>query len=190
MITVELDMSRRVFSQNTYVGFGLIEVLVSIMLLALIIGIAIPSYRDFINQKRLQSAVEDLYNLIRVARSESLNQQTTVFLSFTPGANWCYGLNNTAACDCTVANSCRINIIETVVRSTDYPGQATTLAVNGFSGGGAPSIIFQGNLGDIALGGTAVFSLLDFSVTITVNTKGLVTICSDNVKGYSLCTGS
>lgn len=175
--------------QNTLTGFSLIELLVTITVLSLLLGIAVPSYNNFITQKQLRIGTEDLYNYIKIAKSTSLNKQTTVYLSLRTGANWCYGLSDTADCDCTVANSCLVNGVQTVLRNSSYSGQPLSLSVAGFSGtASAPYIQFQGNRGTVSVGGSAGFSSSGLSTSISTNTKGLVTICSDNISSYISCT--
>lgn len=174
---------------NKVLGFTLIEMLVTVCVLAILVGIAIPSYNKFITQKRLRIGAEDLYNFIKAAQSVSLNKQTTTYVSFKTGSNWCYGLSDTAACDCSTVNSCTVNGLQTVINSTRYTGPSMTLDVAGFSGAASsPYILFQGNRGTVGTAGSASLGLSSLSVTISTNTMGLVTICSDNISGYPSCT--
>ncbi len=174
--------------QNTH-GFTLIELLITISAVSLLLGIAIPSYNKFITSKQIRVVTEDLYNYIKTAQSTSLNKQTTIYLSLKTGANWCYGLSDTANCDCATVNSCQVNGVQTVLNNSNYSGKPLTLAVTGFSGtSGAPFIQFQGNRGTISDAGSAGFSSSGYSATLTTSTMGLVSICSDTVSGYKLCT--
>jgi prepilin-type N-terminal cleavage/methylation domain-containing protein len=171
-------------------GFTLIEILVTIIILALLVGFAIPSYRDFMDQKRLRSATEDLYNFIKTSQSRGLNLPSSYYMSFQTGTSWCYGLSDTSTCDCTSPTSCTVAGIGTRTQSSDYSGQAITVAVTGFNGsGGSPYILFEGRRGTIAATGTVTFtSALGLSTTIRANQQGLVTICSNSIKSYPSCS--
>lgn len=182
-------MSADDYDPNQVMGFTLIEALVTIAVIALIFGIAIPSYTNFINQKRVRMGTEDLYNYIKIAQSTSQNKQINFYLSFRTGANWCYGLDDGADCDCTASNSCTVDGVETVINNNKYSGQDLSLSITGFSGpANAPYILFNGQRGNVSVPGTASFSLSGLSTTITTNKQGLSSICSDNVSSYTLCT--
>ncbi|WP_165482264.1 GspH/FimT family pseudopilin [Fluoribacter gormanii] len=174
-------------SANKLRGFSLFEIMITIAILVIVMGIAFPSYTNFMNQKRVRTGTEELYNYIKIAQSEALTTKNTLYLSFRP-ANWCYGLSDTAPCDCTVVNSCLVNGIQTIVQSSDYSGNPVTLSIIGFSGSAsAPSIIFDGFHGTITSGGSITVTLSDKSATINANSMGLVTVCSNTVSGYQTC---
>lgn len=175
-------------SKTNQSGFTLLEILMAITIAAVLMAVAIPSYNYFITQKRVRLGTEDLYNFIKNAQSVSYTKPNNIYLSFTPGSNWCYGLSDSGVCDCNSAGSCMVNGTETIVRSSDYPGQALTLSVIGFSGGGTPFIELDGRHGTLLAGGAASFSLSNLSATISANTFGLVTKCSDNLSSFPSCT--
>lgn len=175
---------------KTKSGFSLIEMLAAIAVLSLLVGVGIPSYYNFLAQKKVRLSTEELNNYMKIAQSQSLNKHSTYYLSLRPGSSWCFGISDTVACDCAVVNSCTVSGVQTRVQSTEYSGQPITLALTGYTGAASnPSIVFNGGRGTVSAAGTASFSSAGLSATISTSTTGLVTICSDNITSYTPCTG-
>lgn len=61
-------------------GFSLIELVVTIMVLAIVVSIALPGMRDFIVGNRLSSAVNGFVGLINYARSEAIARNQDVMV--------------------------------------------------------------------------------------------------------------
>lgn len=61
-------------------GFTLIELMVTVAVLAIIVAIGVPSLQGFIASSRLRSASQDLWSSIQTARMEAIrrNQRVTV----------------------------------------------------------------------------------------------------------------
>jgi type IV fimbrial biogenesis protein FimT len=170
-------------------GFTLVEAMIVVALAGLLIGLALPAYNNMLAKQRVRIGTEDLASFIKTAQSQAKNKQTNVFLSFKPGANWCYGLNDVSACDCSVNNSCMINGVQTVVRSTDYSGVPLSIAITGLTGAATnPSIQFEGIRGTVNNAGSVVVTATNFSSTTSVSVMGLVTICSDTITSFTSCT--
>lgn len=55
-------------------GFTLIELMVTIAILAILIGIAIPSFQTMIQSNRLQSASAEFQSALLMARTEAINR--------------------------------------------------------------------------------------------------------------------
>lgn len=62
-------------------GFTLIELIVTVMVLAILTTAALPSFRSFITNQRIKSASFDLMALITFTRSEALKRNADVTLS-------------------------------------------------------------------------------------------------------------
>lgn len=103
-------------------GVTLIELMVTVVVLVVLIMIAAPAFQRMIERKRLEGAVENLYADMQYARTESIKRNKAVYLSFNEGADWCYGLDDTAYCNCSTANDCQIDGVEKVRSSADHLG--------------------------------------------------------------------
>lgn len=94
-------------------GFTIIELMITIVVLAILLAMAVPSMVDFYDRKRLISQTEAITNLLQLARSESIKHPSSatanlVSATFKPAAPWFVGLaNGTAAC--TNASTCVIS---------------------------------------------------------------------------------
>ncbi len=56
-------------------GFTLIELMVTMTVAAILVGIAIPNLRDFLRNNRLSGGVNDMLHSLQVARTEAIKRQ-------------------------------------------------------------------------------------------------------------------
>lgn len=71
-------------------GFTITEMMMSIAVLAILVGLAAPGFREIILSQAVKTASFDLFSNLVVARSEAITRNTTV--SVTPaGGNWSNG---------------------------------------------------------------------------------------------------
>lgn len=69
-------------------GFTLVEMMVTIAVLAIIIGIATPSFVDMMRQNTVRSQANELLALMHFARSEAIKRRVNVTVNLTPGKGW------------------------------------------------------------------------------------------------------
>lgn len=74
-------MPRRTRRQH---GFTLIELMVTVTLMAVMLAVGVPSFRDFIASQRVKSAVSEFNSALFLARSEAIKRNTQV--AITPAA--------------------------------------------------------------------------------------------------------
>lgn len=75
-------------------GFTLIELMVTIGIAALLLGIAAPSFREMAVRNRLSTYTNELISTINVARSEAVRRGTTVTICSSKDAASCAGTWN------------------------------------------------------------------------------------------------
>jgi type IV fimbrial biogenesis protein FimT len=70
-------------------GFTLIELMVAIMVLAILLGVAVPSFRDAALGSRLTAYANDLVASAQIARSEAIKRNAPVRLCVSAGGAAC-----------------------------------------------------------------------------------------------------
>lgn len=69
-------------------GFTLVELLVTVAVLAVVLGIAVPSYQSFISRNRLAATTNELVSALALARSEAVKRAKPVSVV---SADWSAG---------------------------------------------------------------------------------------------------
>lgn len=109
-------------------GVTLIELMVAVALVAVLLGLAAPSFQSFFQMQRLRGTNAQLVTDLQFARSEAVSRSVEVQVRFqTTTTMTCYILFTTtsaAQCDCTLAVGARCptngtNEIRTVQVPTD-----------------------------------------------------------------------
>ena len=108
-------------------GFTLVEVLITLLVLATVSSLAVASFISMLDNYRLEGAVQGLHADLQFARSEAVKRNQHVRITFTSGNSWSYTL---AALD----NAGTPTTIKTATVA-DYPG--TSMAAVSFGGGTA-----------------------------------------------------
>jgi type IV fimbrial biogenesis protein FimT len=69
-------------------GFTLIELMVTIAILAITLGLAVPSFQEFVARNRLAAATNELVSALALARSEAVKRAARVTVA---SADWTAG---------------------------------------------------------------------------------------------------
>ena len=173
-------------------GFTIVELMAVLAVLAIVAVLATPSFEEFRLRERVKGAANNLFTDLQFARSEAVQRNARVTVSFNTGATWCYGVSQgNAACNCSVANSCNIK----TVSSADFP--RVTLATASFvsASGTTNWYLIDPRMGQsldaagAAVTGTAQFSIGGRALRGELNAMGRVRMCAaaDPIPGYPAC---
>jgi type IV fimbrial biogenesis protein FimT len=83
--------------RGSQTGFTLLELMFGIAVLAILVGLAAPSFSSFINNNRVTTAQNDLVAALYVARSESVRRSTVITVCASTNAASCATQNDWAS---------------------------------------------------------------------------------------------
>ena len=146
-------------------GISLIEVMVTLSVVAILAAVAAPSFQSARDNSQMKGGTTALAADIEWARSQAIADATPTTVYFNPGANWCYGIDNDGACDCTNPASCSLKVVDNqdfnlLTLNNDTFGGSVTFGVDG-----VPDV--NGNTG---------FAVNGQNSTVAVNPIGRVTV--------------
>ena len=182
-------------------GFSLVELMMSIVLLAIGTAIALPSFRDQVEKRQVTNGAEQLASFVNIAQGTAmkLNRVVTVSWSYTDNNDWCIGaIDSETACDCTVTtwssdSYCKI-ASDTYKLSDDIATERGL--VHQIVGGDDSAYAFDPVRGLFTdLDDTLTMELRsrsgDYRLNLVVNNAGRVTVCSPAeeyaIPGYKEC---
>jgi len=162
-------------------GINLIEMLIALLIIGILATAAIPLFTSFIQNYRISASANNLQAALQYARTEAIKRNTHVYVSFSTGDTWCYGMNPGSACDCNVPSGCSLG-------TGQYgAAQKISLSVSGMTGN---AFYFEGTHGAASASSSATFTLYGNSaplITLSINRLGNVQLCSTGISGYTAC---
>ncbi|KGE04140.1 GspH/FimT family pseudopilin [Pseudohaliea rubra] len=72
-------------------GFTLVELMITIVVLGILIGLAAPAFRGFVAEQRIRAASMDLQMALTMARSEAVKRNARIELQRSNGTDWSGG---------------------------------------------------------------------------------------------------
>lgn len=174
-------------------GFSLIELLVTISIVAILVVMAVPNFRSWMNDARIRTAAESIQNGLRNARNEAAQRGTYVRFELTSasGAAWRFCQLATVEQTCTSTGS---TLIETrgasesavaISASTSATSQTQSALATALSGGVPAALTFdplaRANTGGSGTALTRVDVMGSTSVgrrlSVLVSAGGMVRLC-------------
>lgn len=183
-------------------GFTLVEVMVSIVLLAIGTALALPSYRDMVEKRQVTNGAEQLASFINTSQGIAMktNQVVTVSWSRSGHDDWCVGaVSGETACDCGESNPAAADFcqIDGQAHILDDSHTGSLELMHRMDGDGAYAFDpVRGLLVDLGDTFTAEMHSpsRDFRLNLLVNSTGRVLLCSEDyehrVPGYPECPGA
>ena len=90
-------------------GFTLLELMITLVIMAIVITVGLPSFNDFIAAQRVRTTASDIMSDIAFARAEAIKESRRVVMERVPGptGTWkdgwriCIDVNGDGDCDAT-----------------------------------------------------------------------------------------
>jgi type IV fimbrial biogenesis protein FimT len=174
-------------------GFTLIELMVTLTVVAILLTLAIPSFTGMIDKNRLKNAAETLYADLQFARAEAIKRNKKIRVSFfSNGSTWCYGLKENAKCDCLQTDIdeedfCKIGEVPKAISSTEFTG----VIISNSWANNSKSFSFTPLRGTVNGGNVEFQSAENKVVRVVIDILGSVRLCSPSgegkVNGYPVC---
>ncbi len=159
-------------------GFTLVELMITISVVAFLMAIAIPSFLQTLDKRRLIGAADNLLANLHHAQTESIKTNAQILTTFTEGTNWSYVVNSSpsqttsgANYQGTSLNAVTPRVAPAVLTITFDPKRGTMLQAPG----AATSLI-------------TITSALGLQLGLEVSLLSHMRICTPNsVGGYPAC---
>lgn len=179
-------------------GFTMIELLATVAVLGVLMALAAPNMRDFLDRQRLVGQVREIANLAQLARSEAISHSASgaaevksIAMTVSPGTSWFVGLaNGTAACSNSGTPACTINQGGANVAHTVTGSQCSTCTmVSPTTAQGAKVVVFD--LRGLVSGTDRTITLqspMGRQLSVSISRLGRISTCTPNsLSGYPAC---
>lgn len=187
-------VSNNATPMNKQRAFTLLELLITVAVLAIIASFAVPSMRSAAEKRRITGAAEEIYSQLQLARSEAIARSQPVFMNIDDGADWAIGISSDATCDpsdnvpaCTLPDAANNNPVTRRFTFNDHQDVSIAASAN--------QIIFRSQRGTATGANIDITSTGDmgYVMSVVIGPLGQISMCSPNadvskyVSGYRPC---
>lgn len=113
-------------------GYTLVELMIAIVVMGILMSLAVPSFRVWLQNSQIRNATESILNGIQRARAEAVARNANVEFVLGAGSSWVVRVVGGGNIDTRSSSEGSLNVTRTVT-----PAGATTLTFNSFGGLGA-----------------------------------------------------
>jgi prepilin-type N-terminal cleavage/methylation domain-containing protein len=166
-------------------GFTVVELLVTVSIVAVLLGLAVPSFRDLFERQRLETVADTIISDLRAARAEAISRgpEDSLMVEFTTASgSWSYTVTDAGGTvflqrtsDDLYGASVVMTVANTAFGDTDLDGKRdfSLDALRGLALDGAGAITLTSSSG--------------YDISVVRNLLGKVDMCSDSMNGYPTC---
>lgn len=109
-------------------GFTIVELMISIALLAIVSMLALPSYRTFIQNSYIRTTAESILNGLQLARAEAVSRNTRIQFVLDEQSEWWIGcVDASASCPGEIQSRSAGEGSSSSIVVTPAPANATTV---------------------------------------------------------------
>lgn len=166
--------------KSKHLGFSLVELMIGVAILAILAGLAMPSFQTWIRNSQIRNAAESITNGLQRARAEAVALNTNVAFTLGADSSWTINVITPAS---LIEQRLSTEGSKNVTR-TELPVGATTITFNNFGvvvpnalvAGVVPPTLTQVDLA--AVGGTQ-------NLRVTIGVGGNARMCDPNLAAGS-----
>jgi type IV fimbrial biogenesis protein FimT len=179
-ISVGNNMKRNLSPALKQQGFTLIELMMTITIAIILLSLAVPSFKSFIDSQKLQTTALEFYSAVNMTRAEAIKRGAQVTIAANDGSSWTSGW--TVFVDQN--NNARPEPKETIVMTRDELAKGIEVSST-MSDNALPYLSYTGNgrgrtnaNSQSPQAGTVSFQLGTAIRRVKVNFLGRVRICN------------
>lgn len=162
--------------KSKHLGFSLVELMIGVAILAILAGLAMPSFQTWIRNSQIRNAAESITNGLQRARAEAVALNTNVAFALGTDSSWAISVVTPAS---LIEQRLSTEGSQNVTR-TELPVGATTITFNNF-GVAVANVDATASLTQVdlaAVGGTQ-------NLRVTIGVGGNARMCDPNLAAGS-----
>lgn len=168
------------FPAGRQMGFSLTELMVGVAVMGILLGLAMPSFRIWLQNAQIRNAAESVQNGIQRARAEAVARNTNIEFVLGADSSWVVRVANPAS---VIEQRSGAEGSQSVTR-TVLPGGATTVTFNNL-GSVAANADASATLAQVDLDSPLLAAADSHDLRVTIGVGGNARMCDPN-----LATGS
>jgi type IV fimbrial biogenesis protein FimT len=158
-------------------GFSLIELMVTLSIIAILASVAFPSYHQLIANTQIRSVTESIRNGLQVARAEAVKRNATVSFTLNNNTSWTVG--------CPIVNANCPAIIQ-AKPAKEGSSSTVTLAITdantvSFTNLGTIDLTIPVYLKKVNVDNSSIPAADSKDLQVNIGAGGLVRVCDPNV---------
>jgi type IV fimbrial biogenesis protein FimT len=107
--------------------------MIALVMMGIVLALAMPSYKAFIQNTRIRTAAESILNGLQVARAEAVRHNANVQFILGAASSWTVGcVTATATCPALIQSRVTAEGSSTSIIVTPTPAASTTIVFNNF----------------------------------------------------------
>lgn len=156
-------------------GFSLIELMIGIVVLAVLMGLAVPSFQIWLQNSQIRNAAESIQNGLQRARAEAVGRNTNVEFVLGAGSSWTVRLAGGADIESRPSSEGSRNATVAVI-----PAGATTVTFNNFGGVRATNADASVPFTQVELDTSVIAAADSQELRVTIGAGGNIRMCDPN----------
>lgn len=156
-------------------GFSLIELMIGIAIMAILAGLAMPSFQTWLQNSQIRNAAESIQNGLQRARAEAVGRNTNVEFVLGAGSSWVVQLPDATNIESRSSNEGSRDVTVAVT-----PLGTTTVTFNNFGGVAGTNADLSMPFTQVELDSSVLAAADSQELWVTIGVGGNVRMCDPN----------